>query len=71
MKRVPVGLILLFTLGFIGFGDRVFPKPIGQYSTAARETLDQMLIAGFPQWSPKTNPYRRTEESIRQTNENR
>jgi hypothetical protein len=70
MKRFPLGLILLFALCFVGFGDQVLPKPIGKYSTVARIDLDNMLVSAFPSWRPKTNPYGRTEDAIRQT-ENR
>ena len=67
MKRVPVGLILLFTVCFVGFGDQVLPKPIGKYSTAARASLDDMMVSAFPQWRPKVNPYGRTEDAVRET----
>ena len=67
MKRVPVGLILLFAVCFVGFGDQVLPKPIGKYSTAARASLDDMMVSAFPQWRPKVNPYGRTEDAVRET----
>lgn len=67
MKRIPIGLILLFSVCFVGFGDQVLPQSVGKYSTAARTSLDNMMIAAFPQLRPKTNPYGRTEEAIRKT----
>jgi hypothetical protein len=67
MKRVPIGLILLLSVVFVGFGDQILPKPIGKYSTAARTTLDNMMVSAFPEWTPKTNPYGRTEDAIKQT----
>ena len=70
MKRVPVGLILLITVCFIGFGDQVLPRPIGKYSTAARKMLDNMMVSAFPQWNPKTDQYRRTNDAIREVEKN-
>ena len=67
MKRVPVGLILLFAVCFVGFGDQVLPKSIGKYSTAARTSLDNMMVSAFPEWRPKVNPYSRTEDALRET----
>jgi hypothetical protein len=66
MKRVPVALILLLSIGFIAIGDKIFPRPIGQYSTAIRGSLDNMMISAFPEWTPKTNQYRKTNEAIRE-----
>ncbi len=67
MKRIPFGLILLFSVCFVGFGDQVLPQNVGKYSTAARTSLDNMMVSAFPQWRPKTNPYGRTEDAIRET----
>ncbi len=67
MKRVPVGLIVLLSVCFIGFGDQVLPKSIGKYSTATRASLDNMMVSAFPEWKPKTNPHRRTQDAINQT----
>jgi hypothetical protein len=67
MKRVPVGLIVLLSVCFVGFGDQVFPKSIGKYSTAARASLDNIMVSAFPEWKPKTNPYGRTEDAVNQT----
>jgi hypothetical protein len=64
MKRVPIGIILLFAIAFVGFGDQVLPKSIGKYSTAARVSLDNMMVSGFPQWNPKSNQYRKTNEAV-------
>jgi hypothetical protein len=67
MKRIPFGLILLFSVCFVGFGDQVLPQSVGKYSTAARMGLDNMMVNAFPGWRPKTNPYGRTEDAIRET----
>ncbi len=67
MQRVPVSLILLFAVCFVGFGDQVLPKSIGKYSTATRTSLDNMMVSAFPEWRPKVNLYGRTEDAIRET----
>jgi hypothetical protein len=67
MKQIPFGLILLFSVCFVGFGDQVLPQSVGKYSTAARTGLDNMMVNAFPGWRPKTNPYGRTEDAIRET----
>jgi hypothetical protein len=63
MRRFPVGLALLFLLAFIGFGDQVLPRPIGQYSLAIRSSLNSMMINAFPQWQPK-NPNQQRKEQL-------
>ena len=70
MKRFPFALVLLFSVGFISFGDKVLPRSIGKYSTQARGTLDNIMVSGFPQWSPKTNQYKRTNEAVQQMEKN-
>lgn len=63
-SRIPVGLLLLIGLIYVGLGDRFLPAAIGRYSTQARNTVNQMLIDGFPQWQPKANPNQRTERAV-------
>jgi hypothetical protein len=66
-NRIPFGLILLLGLVYIGFGDQFLPTSIGRYSFQARSSLDQMLVAAFPSWRPKTDPQQRTREAIQET----
>lgn len=63
-SKLPVGLLFFVSVIYIGFGDQFLPESIGRYSFQARSSIDQMLINAFPQWQPKTNPYRRTEDAI-------
>ena len=70
MKRFPIALMLLVTVGFISFGDQVLPRSIGQYSTQARGAIDNMMVSAFPQWSPKANQYKRTNEAVQQMEKN-
>jgi hypothetical protein len=66
-QRIPVGLLLLLSLIYIGFGDQFLPASIGRYSFQARSSIDQMLIGAFPTWRPKVDPSRRTEEALEKT----
>jgi len=50
---------------FIGFGDQFLPSASGRYGFQARSSIDQLLVNAFPNWQLETNPYRRTEEAIR------
>ena len=62
--------MLLVSICFISFGDQVLPRSIGQYSTQARGAIDNMMVSAFPQWSPKTNQYKRTNEAVKQIEKN-
>ncbi|MCU0549238.1 MAG: hypothetical protein MUC48_07815 [Leptolyngbya sp. Prado105] len=64
-KKIPVGLILLVSLIFVGFGDQFLPPEIGKYSFQTRTAIDQIFVNAFPNWKPKTQPYERTEEAVR------
>jgi hypothetical protein len=64
-SKMPVGLILLVGLIFVGFGDQFLPPAIGRYSFQTRTALDQLLVNAFPNWQPKTNPHQRTEDAVR------
>ncbi|NDJ17807.1 hypothetical protein [Myxacorys almedinensis] len=63
-SKFPFGLVLLFGVLFIGFGDRILPSAIGQYSLQTRSVIDNTLIGLFPSWRPKTNPHKRTRDAI-------
>jgi hypothetical protein len=63
-KKIPVGLVLLVSLVFVGFGDQFLPPEIGKYSFQTRNAIDQMLVNAFPNRRPKTDPYRRTNEAV-------
>ncbi|BAU14678.1 hypothetical protein LEP3755_52290 [Leptolyngbya sp. NIES-3755] len=65
--KLPVGFLFLISIVFTGFGDQFLPSEIGRYSFQARSSIDQFLVNIVPNWQPKTNPYRRTEDAIRDT----
>ncbi len=65
LRKIPFGLIFLLTLVYVGFGDQFLPGSIGQYSTQLRARFDDMLVAGFPSWRPKSQPNARTQEAIK------
>lgn len=64
-NKIPVGFLVLTSIVFVGFGDQFLPPAIGRYSLQARTSIDQLLVNALPQWQPKTNPHRRTEEAVR------
>ncbi|MDG2991581.1 hypothetical protein L3556_11660 [Candidatus Synechococcus calcipolaris G9] len=55
--------ILLLSIVYIGFGDRILPEPLGGLSTATREGMNDVIRGTFPGFSP-LNPHDRTEEAI-------
>jgi hypothetical protein len=63
-KRLPIGILTMAAIIYIGFGDAFLPGVLGRYSYQARATLDQFLLQIFPSWKLKTNPYERTERAI-------
>ncbi len=63
-KRLPIGIILFLGVAYIAFGDAVLPGAAGQYSYQTRASLNQMMIKVFPSFTPKTNPYKRTEDAV-------
>ena len=67
LRRIPFGLIFLLTLVYIACGDQFLPRSVGQYSTQIRSGFDEMLMANFPNWRPKTQPNARTQEAIKNT----
>ncbi|MBE9011002.1 hypothetical protein IQ250_12375 [Pseudanabaenaceae cyanobacterium LEGE 13415] len=64
-SKLPIGFLFLLSVVFIGFGDQFLPPVIGRYSFQARSSIDQLLVNVIPNWQPKTNPHRRTEDAIR------
>ncbi|BAZ11843.1 hypothetical protein NIES4071_36690 [Calothrix sp. NIES-4071] len=63
-------ITVLFILGliFVGFGDSFLPKPLSTASYQTRTTINNFVIGMFPAWQPKTDPYKRTQEAINETN---
>jgi hypothetical protein len=64
-RKKPFGWVLLFTLVYIGFGDQFLPKPLGQYSFQIRSTIDNQLVAVFPNWQPQSQTKGQTQEVIK------
>lgn len=68
MKRY-MPLIFLGIILFVAGGDKVFPGAIGKASNQTRTYVNNFLTDMFPAWKPKTNPYERTEQKLRETEE--
>ncbi|ADI62830.1 hypothetical protein [Trichormus azollae] len=66
MKRY-MPLILIGVILFVAGGDKVFPGAVGKVSTQTRTSVNNFLIGRFPSWKPKTNPYKRTERELQET----
>ncbi len=62
-KLVTLG-ILLFLI-FVAIGD-VLPPPLRQASLNTRATLNAWMVNLIPNWEPKTKPYQRTEEALKE-----
>lgn len=62
-KLVILG-ILLFLI-FMAIGD-ILPPPLRQASLQTRATLNAWMVSLIPNWEPKTKPYQRTEEALKQ-----
>lgn len=67
MKKINWGLLLLGTVLFISIGDKVIPGPVGQASANLRNNINQFLIGLVPSWKPSVNPYQRTEDALKKT----
>ena len=65
----PLPFVLLIAIGFIGFGDAL-PKPLSTMSRQSRQALNQMISGIVPNWTPKTDPNKRTEDALEQENKN-
>jgi hypothetical protein len=59
-------LFLVFLI-FLGFGDSFLPQPLSGYSFQTRTSINNFVIGMVPGWKPKTQPYKRTEEAIEET----
>ncbi len=55
--------IVLFII-FMLVGDRFLPQPFNTASQQTRTIVTRFVLGFFPQWQPKTSPYRRTEDAI-------
>lgn len=62
-----VALLSILLLVFIGFGDKLLPKPLSTVSFQTRTTINQFILGMFPTWEPKVKPYQRTEKAIEET----
>jgi hypothetical protein len=62
-------LIAILAIVFIGFGDKFLPEPLKGASTTTRTTVNNFVIGLIPNRQPKTNPYQRTEDAIKQQEE--
>lgn len=56
--------ILLLSIVYIGFGDRILPEPLGNLSTATREGMNDIVRGTLPGFSPM-NPNDRTEREVK------
>lgn len=63
MKRY-MPFIIIGSVLFVAWGDKVFPGEFGQASTQTRVAVNNFLVGLFPGWEPKTKPYERTERAI-------
>ncbi|MDB9374731.1 hypothetical protein [Nodularia sphaerocarpa] len=68
MKRY-MPLILIGFLLFVAAGDQVLPGALGKASTQTRTAMNNFAINLFGSWKPKTKPYERTENELRQLEE--
>ncbi len=62
-RFVTVG-ILLFLI-FMAIGDAL-PPPLRQASQNTRATLNAWMVNLIPNWQPKTRPYERTEDALKE-----
>jgi hypothetical protein len=56
-------LLVLGSLLFITLGDRILPKPLSQYSSQTRNTLNQVILGLFPKDVPE-RPSKQREEQL-------
>ncbi|MEA5581243.1 hypothetical protein VB620_07810 [Nodularia harveyana UHCC-0300] len=66
MKR-HMPLILIGFLVFVAAGDKVLPGSLGTASTQTRTAMNNFMVNLFGSWQPKTKPYERTEQQLRET----
>jgi hypothetical protein len=65
-KHISVSLILFLAIAYIGFGDQVLPRAVGQYSQPIRTALDDMMVGAFPDWHPGVKMQHRQQETLQQ-----
>jgi hypothetical protein len=63
-KGLPVGILVMLAIAYVGFGDSFLPGAAGRYSYQTRAQLNALMIKVFPSWQAKTNPNRRTEDAV-------
>jgi hypothetical protein len=63
---LPIGILAMLTIAYIGFGDAFLPGAAGKYSYQTRAQLNALMIKVFPSWKAKTNPNQRTENAVEQ-----
>lgn len=61
--KVNFTLLIIAVFLFVGFGDRVLPKPLSTASLQARTTVNSYLVGLFPKKRFK-NPNERTETAV-------
>ncbi|MFW6296490.1 MAG: hypothetical protein ACOC04_04800 [Halothece sp.] len=66
---IKIGII--FGLLFIWIGDVVLPKPLSEASLKTRTSINNFLVGLFPYTSPVDNPSKRTEQELKQLENNR
>jgi hypothetical protein len=64
MLKKYLPLLSIVAILYIALGDKVLPGALGQASAKTRGAVNGFVIGLFPDWSPKTNPYERTEKAI-------
>ena len=63
-KNPYILLLILFSVLFIGIGDRVLPEPMKSASLNTRNTINKHLIGLFPNRRSKLKPHERTKKAI-------
>jgi hypothetical protein len=70
-KGLPIGILAMGAIAYVGFGDAFLPGDAGRYSYQARLQLNGMMIKAFPGWKTKVSPHRRTEDAVEQMGGNK
>lgn len=66
MRNIPFGLLILVALVFVGCGDQFLPQPLSGASRQTRAVINNAIVNLVPNSGPKTNPYQRTEDALKQ-----
>jgi hypothetical protein len=61
--KINFTLLIIAVFLFVGFGDRVLPKPLSTASLQTRTTVNSYLMGIFPKKRFK-NPNERTEKAV-------